>query len=132
MDKPIQPSDQEMVAVIADFLEQGLADNISSMFKMEPTYYHLVGELLKDERFAVRMGIVLVFEELRAAGVEEVVLAVPGLKPLLARETPAYIRGEAVTLLGMIGTEESLGLLVPLVDDDDPQVAEIARDFVNP
>ncbi len=126
----MQPSDQELIAVIADFLEQGLADNIVSMFKADPYYYQLVGEILKDERFAVRMGVVLVFEELLAAGIEDAALAISGLKPLLSKDTPAYIRGEVVTVLGIIGTAESLGLLAPLVADDDPQVAEIALDFV--
>ena len=127
---PTPPSDKEMVTVISDFLEQGLADNIISMFKVESTYYHLIGEVLKDERFAVRMGVLLVFEELVAAGVKDVVLAVPYMQELLSPETPAYIRGEAVTILGVIGTDECLSLLAPLVHDDDPQVAEIARDYI--
>jgi HEAT repeat protein len=126
-----QPGDQEMITVIADFLEQGLADNIVSMFRSDPQYYQLVGEILQDERFAVRMGMVLVFDELAAAGVTDTARAVPVLKPLLAPETPAYIRGEAVTLLGIIGTEESLELLAPLVRDDDPQIVEIARDYID-
>jgi hypothetical protein len=126
-----EPSDKEMVTVISDFLEQGLADNIVSMFKAESTYYHLIGEVLRDERFAVRMGVLLVFEELVAAGVKNVERAVPFMKELISKETPAYVRGEAVTILGVIGTEESLGLIAPLVDDDDPQVSEIARDFID-
>ena len=130
MVKSMQPSDKEMIIVISDFLEQGLADNIVSMFKSVSTYYPLIGEILKDERFAVRMGVLLVFEELVTAQVEEVSLAIPVLKPLLAPDTPPYVRGEAVTVLGTIATEESLGLIAPLVDDDDPQVAEIARDFM--
>ena len=124
------PDDKEMVVVISDFLEQGLADNIVSMFKVESTYYHLIGEILNDERFAVRMGLVLVFEELVALGVENVSQAIPFLIPLIAKETPAFIRGEAVTILGIIGTDESLALLKPLATDDDPQVAEIVKDFV--
>lgn len=124
------PSDKEMITVISDFLEQGLAGNIVSMFKAEPTYYPLVGEILRDERFAVRMGMVLVFEDLVAEGLPEVSRALPFLAPLISPETPAFIRGEAVTILGMIGTAESLAFLKDLVADDDPQVAEIARDYV--
>jgi hypothetical protein len=124
------PSDTEMITVISDFLEQGLADNIVSMFKAEPLYYHLVGEILKDERFAVRMGLVLVFEDLVAAGISEVVQAIPVLVPLIGIDVQPFIRGEAVTVLGMIGTAESLAAIAPLVSDDDPQVAEITKDFV--
>lgn len=125
-----QPDDSEMVTVIADFLEQGLADNIVSMFKADSGYYPLVGTILRDERFAVRMGLVLVFDELVAAEVEEVSHAIPVLMPLLAKDVAPFIRGEALTILGMIGTTESLALLAPFVDDDDPQIAEIVNDFI--
>ncbi len=124
-------SDKEMITVISDFLEKGLAGNIVSMFKADPTYYPLVGEILKDERFAVRMGMVLVFEDLVDEGVPDVSRVLPFLTPLISAETPPFIRGEAVTILGMIGTAESLALLKPLVMDDDPQVAEIARDYIS-
>lgn len=125
----VQPSDTEMVTVMCDFLEQGLADNIVSMLKAEPRYFTLVGEVLKDERFAVRMGMVLVFEELACAGVSEVRLAIPVLAPLIKTDVQPFIRGEAVTILGLIGSEDSLALIAELVADDDPQVAEIAQDF---
>lgn len=124
-----KPSDTEMITVISDFLEQGLADNIVSMFKAEPVYYHLSGEILKDERFAVRMGLVLVFEELVSLGVVDVALAIPVLIPLTAADIQPFIRGEAVTILGIMGTGESLAVIAPLVSDSDPQVAEIAKDF---
>ncbi len=123
-------TDKEMITVIADFLEQGLVDNIISMFKVDSSYYPLIGEVLQDERFAVRLGVSVLFEELVAAGHEEVGLAVPVLIELLDPETPAYVRGEAVGVLGIIGTEEALAALAPLVNDDDMQVAEIARDYV--
>ena len=124
-----EPDDKEMISVIADFLEQGLVDNIVSMFKADSHYYPLVGEVLKDERFAVRLGVSVLFEELVAAGAEGVGLAVPALIKLLDPATPAYVRGEAAGVLGIIGSPEALAALAPLVNDDDPQVAEIARDY---
>ena len=121
-------SDEEMVKTIADFLEQGLAANIVSMFKADTSYYPLIGEVLKDERFAVRIGVSVIFEELAVIRPEEVQLAIPALKPLLDPQVPAYIRGEAVSILGLINCPESLALIAHLINDADPQVAEIARD----
>lgn len=127
-----QVSDEEMIQVIADFLEQGLVDNIISMFKADTSYYRLVGEVLKDERFAVRLGLTVLFESLQEERPKELELALPALLPLLATDTPAYVRGEAVNLLGMIGSPEALRHLAPLVNDADPQVAEIASDYCGP
>lgn len=124
-----EPDDKEMISVIADFLEQGLADNIVAMFKAYTHYYPLIGEVLKDERFAVRLGVSVLFEELVAERPTEVELAVPALIELLDPQTPAYVRGEAAGVLGIIGSPTALAALAPLVDDADPQVAEIARDY---
>ena len=76
------------------------------------------------------LGVLVLFEELKEERPQDVVLALPALKPLLDSSTPAYVRGEAVSLIGTIGTSEALELLGPLVNDNDPQVAEIAEDFL--
>ena len=122
---------EELTTVIRDFLEMGHVENIVAMFKQDTSLYALTGDLLRDERFMVRMGVAVLFEELVTMRPEETVLAVPSLLPLLQEETN-YIRGEAVTLLGIIGTKEALDALKPLVSDKDPQVAEIARDILVP
>ena len=129
--KKIEVDDKEMIEVIADFIEQGLVENIVAMFKADKSYYRLTGEILADERFAVRLGVSVLFEYLVAEKPEEVELAVPSLIALLNPKTPAYIRGEAVGVLGLIGSEQALAALKPLVKDDDPQVAEIAKDYTN-
>ncbi len=132
MPKSAQISDEEMIRVIADFLDQGLVANIVSMFKADTSYYPLVAEVLKDERFAVRLGVSVLFEDLKEERPDEVVLALSGLAPLLDKTTPAYVRGEAVSIVGIIGNAEALALLKPLANDDDPQVAEIVRDYLEP
>ncbi len=123
-------NDAEMVRVIADFLEQGLVGNIVAMFKADTGYYRLIGRVLQDERFAVRLGVAVLFEELIEQRPAEVTLALPALTPLLHDGTPAYVRGEAVNLLGMIGSKKALALIEPLAHDKDPQVAEIVKDFL--
>jgi len=124
-------SDAELTKVIADFLEMGHAENIVAMFKQDPTLYRLVGELVRDERFMVRVGTAVLFEELARIRPAELVQAIPALAPLLADPTP-WVRGEAANLLGIINTPEALALLEDLLHDPDPQVREIAEDFLGP
>ena len=117
-----------LVTVIADFLEMGHVENIMAMFKQDPAIYALSGELLRDERFMVRMGMAVLFEEMMAIRHQDVPLAIPSLLPLLGEETP-WIRGEAVTLLGIIGTPEALASIKPLADDPEPQIREMVADI---
>ena len=123
-------SDEEMIKTIADFIEMGHVENIVAMFKQDKDYYRYTGELIQDERFMVRMGLVLLFEELAVIRPKEVSLAIPFLVPLLTEETPLYVRGEVLTILGIIGGHEAVGYLRRYLDDPDPQLAEIARDYV--
>ncbi|RUM42691.1 MAG: hypothetical protein DSY80_06765, partial [Desulfocapsa sp.] len=52
---PAEVSDEELLKVIADFLEMGYVENIVAMFKQDQRYYDWVGDLIKDQRFAVRL-----------------------------------------------------------------------------
>ena len=120
----------ELLAVIADFLEMGHVENIMAMFKQDTSLYALSGELLRDERFMVRMGMAVLFEEMKALRPQEVALAIPSLLPVLGEETP-WMRGEAVYLLGLIGTPEALAYLKPLTDDPEPQIREMVADILS-
>ncbi|MDG4475669.1 HEAT repeat domain-containing protein [Thiovibrio frasassiensis] len=120
----------EMIAVIGDFLELGHVENIMAMFRQDPSLYALSGELLRDERFRVRMGMAVLFEEMMAIHPQEVALAIPSLLPVLSEET-VWMRGEAVTLLGIIGTTEALAHLKPLADDPEPQIREMVGDILS-
>ncbi len=121
--------DTELLKVIGDFLEMGHVENIMAMFKRDLTLYRMTGELLRDERYIVRMGMAVLFEELQAIRPQEVALAVPALLPLLKDETP-WVRGEAVNILGIIASDEARGHLKTMLRDPDPQVREIAGDFL--
>lgn len=122
--------EQDLLTVITDFLEQGYADSIAAMFRQDHSCYSLTGELLKDERFMVRMGAAVLFEELIATRPHEVELAIPSLLPLLDHETP-WVRGEAANILGIIGTDKARSALKPLRHDPDPQVIEIVNDILD-
>ncbi len=123
-------SEAELLQTIGDFLEQGLVENIVSMFKADDDYYRLVGDLLRDERFRVRMGVAVLFEWLIEERPEKVKLAIPYLLPVLEEED-AYLRGDTLTVLGIIGSEQALAVVRKKLSDPDPQVVEIAQDILD-
>ena len=120
----MEVDDQELKKVIADFLDQGHVDNIVAMFRHDPKYYGWTGELLADERFSVRLGVAVLFEELRASQPEKIGLAIPSLLTLLESNQP-LLRGEAVSLLAVIGGKEAESHIRRLEADPSPQVREM-------
>lgn len=124
-----KPYDIDIVQVIGDFLEMGHLENIVAMFKQDTGLYSLVGHLLQDDRYAVRLGIAVLFEELALLRPAEISLAVPTLLPLLENNNP-ILRGEAATLLGIIGTKEALAPLRKLANDPDPAIRELVSDIL--
>lgn len=119
-------SDQDLKKVIADFLDQGHVDNIVAMFRHEPSYYAWTGDILRDERFSVRLGISVLFEELRQIQPEDLGRAIPGLVELLDSSEPV-LRGEAISLLGIIGSSRALTYVRNHGDDPDPRVREMVE-----
>jgi len=124
-------SDEELLRVIADFLAMGHVDNIVALMRQEPRYLAWSGRLLEDERFAVRIGVSVLFEHLIELCPHHLPLAVPGLVAQLAHPI-AWVRGEAASVLGIIATDEALAALPPLLHDPSPQVVEIVRDIIGP
>lgn len=125
-------SDAELKKVIGDFLDMGHVDNIVAMFRREPRYYGWTGEILTDPRFQVRLGVSVLFEELQALQPDAVDLATPSLLALLhaAPPPPSYVRGEAISVLAIIGTDVAMAAVRAAVTDPDPLVAEVARDIL--
>ena len=122
--------DIDMHQVIGDFLELGHVENIVAMFKKDRSLYDLTGDLLRDERFTVRLGVAVLFEELAVIRPLEISLAIPSLLPLLQEQNP-ILRGEAATILGIIGSSDALKQLKKLDNDPDPQVREIITDIIH-
>lgn len=121
----------ELQTVIADFLELGHVENIVSMFRQDPDCLALTGALLQDERFRVRVGVAVLFEELPEV-MSPALLdgAVPSLRALAGHEA-AYVRGDAAHVLSLIGTPTALAALAAFRGDADPQVAEIVADVLD-
>lgn len=125
-------SDAELKKVIGDFLDMGHVENIAAMFRQEPRYYGWTGEILNDPRFQVRLGVSVLFEELRLSQPEKIDLAIPSLLALLHAVPlpPSYVRGEAISVLAIIGSDEAMAAVRAAAADPDPQVSEVARDIL--
>jgi hypothetical protein len=119
----------DLLKVIGDFLELGHVENIVAMFKQDKSLYGLTGDLLRDERFRVRLGTAVLFEELAGIRPGDISLAIPSLLPLLQEDNP-ILRGEAATVLGIIGSNDVIIHLERLKDDPDSQVREIITDIL--
>ncbi len=122
-------SDSELLGVIKDFLEMGHVENIAAMFRREPHYFNWTGAILDDERFNVRLGVSVLFEELKRTHAGQLAQAISSLTPLLTSEKP-HIRGEAVSILGIIATSEARELIKEMRLDSNPQIREITEDIL--
>lgn len=122
-------SDAELLSVIKDFLEMGYVENIVAMFYQEPRYLEWTGAVLDDERFNVRLGVSVLFEELQARKCSHLDRAVDSLKKLLDSDQ-SLLRGEALSVLAIIDGPELGGIARRMSRDDDPQVREIAADII--
>lgn len=128
--KAAEVSDEELLKVMADFLEMGHVENIVEMFKQDYRYYQWVGQLLTDERFAVRLGVSVLFEYLIEERPSDVELALPSLTDVLEHETP-WVRGEAISVLSIIGTSQATAIIQTMRKDPDPQVAAVVQDILS-
>ena len=122
-------SDEELLKVIADFLEMGHVQNIVEMFKQDIRYYEWVGTLLTDERFAVRLGVSVLFEYLIEDRPQETTLAIPSLAKVLQHNT-VWVRGEALSILAIIGSPDALAAIKTLKNDPAPEIADLVRDIL--
>jgi hypothetical protein len=120
----------DLLKVISDFLALGHVENIIAMFKQDTGLYGLTGDLVRDERFTVRLGTAVLFEELAKVRPDDIPLAIPSLLPLLKEKSPLW-RGEAATILGIINTETARRHLATLADDPNPHVREVVADILS-
>ncbi len=119
----------ELVRTIKDFLEMGHVENIVAMFDRDSRYFPWTGAILDDERFNVRLGVSVLFEELQVRGNRSLHLAVPSLERLLDSEQP-LLRGEALSVLAIIKAETLRHQAERMRHDRDPQIREIADDIL--
>ncbi len=122
--------DEGLKEMIADYMQKGFLENIIDMFRHDASLYSIVGDLLRDDRVRVRIGVAALLEELAKERPEEARLAVAPLMSLLVDDNPT-VRGDAAHLIAAVGGREGLEALRPLLDDPEPQVAEMVRELMD-
>ena len=122
-------SDAELLKVIKDFLDMGYVDNIVAMFDRDSRYFSWTGNILDDERFNVRLGVSILFEELKARGCDSMNLAVASLEELLSSDQP-LLRGEALSVLAIINAANLSAQAERMLSDEHAQVREVAEDIL--
>ncbi|UCG13313.1 MAG: thioredoxin family protein [Deltaproteobacteria bacterium] len=106
-------------------VKEGGAERLAEMMVAEGEVYSKALELLADSDWSVRMGMMVVLEEVAARKSDLVRRTYPYLKVLLGHQD-ANIRGDTAYLLGRIGDFSVLDRLQPLHSDPNPEVAEAA------
>jgi len=93
--------------------------------------YSALATIMKDGTMQQKMGLLLAVEELLEEGdPHRLDGAVPHLLPLLESEV-ATLRGDAADLLGRIGAPGAKDALTHLLDDENPDVQEVAQEALS-
>lgn len=116
--------------MLADYMENGLLDNIIDMFKHDKNLYGYITDLLKDERMRVRIGTAALLETLEKEDPENARKVVPSILPLLKDPNPV-VRGDAAYLLGIIGDNNIIPFLEEVIGDGDSNVRTIAAEAID-
>jgi HEAT repeat protein len=127
--EPINTESSDLRIMIADYMENGFLENIIDMFKHDKGLYAHIGDLIKDERIIVRLGISALIETLKMEDPENISQAIPYILPLLKNQNPV-IRGDAVYVLGVIGHKDSIPFLEEAMIDENMDVRIIAKEAI--
>lgn len=127
--KPLHIDPSDIKTMIADYMEKGFLENIIDMFKHDASLYAYIGELMKDERLMVRIGISALLDTLKTEDPENISKAIPSILPLLKDKNPV-LRSDAVYFLGMIGNKDVIPFLREAIEDEDENVRVIAKEAI--
>ena len=121
----------ELHAMIAEYMEKGFLENIQDMFRHDPSLWRSLALLIADERSRVRIGAVILVEDLKIDPVqmEGFIEAIPSIAEVLAGHAGPTMRGDAAFLLATIGHPDALPhLKAALGAEGSPAVREAIAD----
>lgn len=121
----------ETVKMLTDYMENGFLDNITDMFRHDPSLYSHLAEVMADERSRVRIGYVNLVETLIDAHREHILAVVPEMSMHLRDERP-QIRADAAYMLEVIGDVQAVPALVTALQTETVEpVREIFQDALD-
>jgi len=120
-------NDHDMKAMLIEYMGKGFLENIISLLKQDHSLFRFIPDMLGDDNLRVRLGATALVEELAGGYREELRTAIPGIIRLLGHDNPT-IRGDAASVLGMIGDRSTIDALQASLKDDHPGVREAAQD----
>jgi hypothetical protein len=106
-------------------VKEGDAERLAGMMVADGDLYSGSLELLADPDWSVRMGMMVVLEEVAESSPDLVRRAYPYILDLLENEDDNQ-RGDTAYLLGLIGDASVMDRLEVLLNEANPQVAEVA------
>ena len=110
-------------------VKEGDAEKLAGMMVADGDVYRGALELLADPDWSVRMGMMVVLEEVATLSPDLVQCAYPYVVNQLDHGDASQ-RGDMAYLLGLIGNAQVLGPLKMLLNDKNPEVAEAAFEAV--
>lgn len=120
-------NDSEMRSMLVDYMGRGFLDNIIALFRQDASLYRFIADMLGNDNIRVRLGATALVEELAGERRNELRTAVPGLVALLGHDNPT-IRGDAASVLGIIGDQGAKEALQACLKDKHAGVREAARE----
>ncbi len=119
-------SEDGLLDVLASLLVVGNSQQAQHILNDE-NRLDLLASLMARPEFTVRVGTMLLIEELIEESPGKAVALVPGLIELLRSEM-TNIRGDAAFMLGRIGDRRAVEPLSSLLSDDNQDLLEIAEE----
>jgi glutaredoxin len=110
-------------------IKEGDAARLAGMMVADGDLYSGSLELLADPDWSVRMGMMVVLEGVAERSPDLVQRAYPYILDLLEHEDDNQ-RGDTAYLLGLIGDASVMDRLEMLLQDENPDVAEVALEAV--
>jgi glutaredoxin len=127
VDKILSRDDESHAeALLLSLVEQGRFDEASRQIRTDPGAIHFLA-IWKGSTTSLRIGLMMAVETALESDRAALDGLVPGLLPILGTEDPV-LRGDTADVLGRIGHRAATDALRALLDDPNPDVAEIASE----
>ncbi|MDX2470559.1 MAG: hypothetical protein QNL04_08280 [SAR324 cluster bacterium] len=117
----------EQIKFLGDQLEEGEIENVLLLLSSVKAFLPHLVPLMLDERLRVRAGVYTLLHELDHHKIEGLKEIAPLFLPLL-QDVDTRVRGEALSVLEIIGTAQELTHITPFLTDENFQLRELAED----